>query len=176
MSQSSTLQTKCETCDSEFTPKRNTTGKYCSRSCSATASNSRVPRRIRTGPKDCAVCAKPVQAGRTHCSADCRGKAKILPWLKGEESGSYANGTLKKVIRYWLIEQAGNKCTECGWGKQNPILGHAILTVDHVDGNWQNNSVDNLKVLCYNCHTLTPTFGSLNWNNENKQGGRRIGT
>ena len=32
------------------------------------------------------------------------------------------------------------------------------------------NSIDNLEVLCYNCHTLTETFGSLNAKSAGRRG------
>lgn len=47
------------------------------------------------------------------------------------------------------------KCEECGiseWmGKPAP------LELDHIDGNHYNNELVNLKILCPNCHALTPT-------------------
>ena len=80
----------------------------------------------------------------------------------GEVDGGDKSGELRKTFRKCLLNVANNECTECGWGVPNPVTGEVILTIDHIDGNWKNNAIENLKVLCYNCHTLTPTFGSLN--------------
>ena len=82
----------------------------------------------------------------------------------GEESGSDKDGILRRCFRNYLIEEANHRCTKCSWGEPNPIIGVPILTVDHIDGDWKNNSYGNHVVLCYNCHTLTYTFEALNKN------------
>ena len=107
---------------------------------------------------------------KKYCSRECMGAGhskertseKLLLWLEQGASASNNDGVLAKWARRYLIEEAGERCTRCGWGEVSPSLGYPILTIDHVDGNWRNNVRDNLVVLCYNCHTLTPTFGSQN--------------
>lgn len=39
------------------------------------------------------------------------------------------------------------------------------LEVDHIDGNHENNKLTNLKLLCCNCHALTPTYRIKNKGN-----------
>jgi predicted HNH restriction endonuclease len=77
------------------------------------------------------------------------------------ESGN-SNG---KQIKRYLIEKHGDKCMECGWDKKNPTTGKCPIELEHVDGNSENNSLDNLKLLCPNCHALTPTYKALNKGN-----------
>lgn len=60
----------------------------------------------------------------------------------------------------FLIRERGHQCEECKiteWqGRPAPI------TLDHVDGNTDNNVKSNLKLLCPNCHAQTPTFCGKN--------------
>lgn len=48
-------------------------------------------------------------------------------------------------------------CAGCGIGPswQGDAL---VLTVDHIDGDWRNDVETNLRFLCPNCHSQTPTF------------------
>lgn len=55
-----------------------------------------------------------------------------------------------------LIHLRGRKCEKCGITEW---LGQPInLEVHHVNGDRTNNSFENLKLLCPNCHSYTSTF------------------
>lgn len=59
-----------------------------------------------------------------------------------------------------LIEIRGYRCEKC---LGNEWLGNPIpLQLDHVDGNTDNNFESNLRLLCPNCHTFTPTYCGRN--------------
>ena len=64
----------------------------------------------------------------------------------------------KKLLKENLIE---NKCAICGlteW-QNKPIT----LQLHHIDGNPNNNCLDNLQLLCPNCHSQTDNYcGSAN--------------
>jgi hypothetical protein len=46
-----------------------------------------------------------------------------------------------------------------------PTTGKVPLEVDHIDGNWNNHRPEYVRLLCPNCHALTPTFKGLNRGN-----------
>lgn len=148
------------------------TERFCSQSCSAAYNNARRKKK----KKDlCVKCGKAVnRGGSKYCSSTCsavdRSEALVKRWLNGEyDLAISSTGNIKPVIRRYLIAQAGNKCSKCGWNKLNPVTKKIPLTVDHTDGNLKNAHPKNLKVLCPNCHSLTPTYGHLN-----KGNGRRL--
>lgn len=64
---------------------------------------------------------------------------------------------LKKMVEYNLKEY---KCEKCGISKWN---GKDItLELHHKDGNHSNNHIDNLQILCPNCHSQTNNFRAKN--------------
>lgn len=87
-------------------------------------------------------------------------------WLKGDWNGTTRSGKfLSKIIRDYLLEKNSFACERCGWDKINPITNKSTLQIHHKDGNYKNNSKENLEVLCPNCHSLTETFGAINKGN-----------
>lgn len=125
---------------------------------------------VSTDKRECSIC-KEVPLKHINLCVVCNDhrKAELIlekaaKWKLGDidvattRSGSVLSGW----ARDYLIAEAGNECSLCGWSECNPVLGRPILTIEHIDGDWSNNSYSNLKVLCYNCHTLTSTFGALN--------------
>lgn len=59
-----------------------------------------------------------------------------------------------------LIKLRGRKCECCGLEEW---MGQPInLEVHHIDGDRSNNELDNLQLLCPNCHSYTPNFRKKN--------------
>jgi hypothetical protein len=59
-------------------------------------------------------------------------------------------------IRKKIYSEQNGKCDCCGiseW-QEKPI----VLELDHIDGDNKNNKRENLRMLCPNCHSQTPTW------------------
>lgn len=61
-----------------------------------------------------------------------------------------------------LVFIRGHRCEKCG---ETQWMGSPIpLEVHHEDGDALNNAMDNLKILCPNCHALTDNYRGKNIN------------
>lgn len=62
-----------------------------------------------------------------------------------------------KLIRDGIKEHKCEICNLEDW------MGQPIpIELDHIDGDHYNNSLDNLRILCPNCHAQTPTNSGRN--------------
>lgn len=101
-------------------------------------------------------CYNPNQGGRgTHKKSS-----------KGYDLQDILNGKYPEYqsykLRYKLIESGlkQNKCECCGISEWN---GKSInMELHHIDGNSFNQSLDNLQMLCPNCHSQTDNFRAKN--------------
>lgn len=62
------------------------------------------------------------------------------------------------------VQRLGVLKYQCVWCKnEGEWLGEPMsLVIDHINGINNDNRVDNLRYLCYNCHSITPTFAGRN--------------
>jgi len=83
------------------------------------------------------------------------GKGKLpLQEILGGKHPQYQSYKLKnRLVAEGVLDY---KCSECGISEwQGSRLS---LELDHVDGNSTNHSLNNLRLLCPNCHSQTETF------------------
>lgn len=140
----------CKHCNIKLSYK-NKNNTFCSRSCSAKFNNKfrKVDKKLK-----CFHCNKNLNGlQKKFCSKKCFGLYKREENFKKNANGE---GTHPKTIRLYMIKVFGYQCQQCKntkWRNQ-PIP----LDLDHIDGNSYNNNIDNLRLLCLNCHGLTPTY------------------
>ncbi len=147
---------KCENCYKEFKCLVSDNRKFCSRKCSALSINkSRVKWILK-----CVVCNSDItgKGNVKYCSKNC----DILHKEELRSSIIMNGGGSSRSIKKYLIKTHGDKCMECGWCQVNQTTGKIPIEIEHIDGNSDNNDLSNLKLLCPNCHSLTPTYKSLN--------------
>lgn len=171
---------KCACCGNNFKSLKSHEQIYCSRSCSAIINNQKFFKRKKINFVDdsgnfdklkydaynenkpkCLVCGKTTKD--KFCSKKCESEYKREEIFKNIENGdlSYTHRQYKK----YMINKFGEKCMECGWEERNPVTKNVPIELEHIDGNSDNNSLENLKLLCPNCHSLTPTYKALNVGN-----------
>lgn len=152
----------CLNCDKEIPNSK----KFCSQSCSTTYNNKlriKKPSRLRY-QITCINCGKNGKSvGRVFCSKNCyreNNKNKLINKIESGDTTLYFTAYKK-----YLIYKYGNKCMDCGWSKVNTTTGKVPIELEHIDGDSTNNKLENLKLLCPNCHSLTPTYKALNKGN-----------
>lgn len=99
------------------------------------------------------------------CQADYQYRMYISKWLGGEINGGTAAGIVSSHVKRYLREINNNRCQICSWSEVNPYTGIIPLEADHIDGDHNNNRIENLRLICPNCHALTSTYRALNRGN-----------
>ena len=70
--------------------------------------------------------------------------------------GSHDDRIKKRI----LLEERGHQCEVC---RSSEWCGQPIpIEIDHIDGNPENKSKSNYRLICPNCHAQTPTYRGRN--------------
>ena len=131
----------CLYCNKEFEviANRGTTAKYCSNPCKGKAYNNRSG----TITTNCGNCGIEIRTSpsrkRIFCSNKCRGVGHRVETFK-------TNGGVRKALKARGLIVS---CQKCGYSEHPEILG-----VHHKNKNRHDNRMENLIVLCPNCHSL----------------------
>ena len=161
----------CQVCETEFYVKPGYVSsekrKCCSKACSYEL------RRLQSGnvKKKCLNCENVVTSYKgKYCSNKCQKEFewKELKALIVEDTNNDLGVCLQQknaCYKKFLIEQKTASCEECGWNKRNTFTNTTPIELEHIDGDCTNNKLSNLKLLCPNCHSLTPTYKGANKGN-----------
>jgi hypothetical protein len=97
--------------------------------------------------KPCIVCGAPILAGanKKTCSRACANRHRAGIEYKMHQPKSKVK--YYKALKSRLLKARGNMCEICGYAR------FEILEVHHKDRDRINNSLDNLELICPNCHS-----------------------
>ena len=106
-----------------------------------------------------------------YCDNACQGAyqtaQKVSLWLSGIEKGwSGKTRQLCQYVKKYLKETRGTECSMCGWDGVHPADGASLTEIDHIDGDAENCTPENLRIICPNCHSMTDTFRARNKNSK----------
>ena len=142
---------QCLYCNKDLSYKKRN-NKYCNHSCAASKTNQET---TKNKQYNCKWCNSLLKTNKKYCNRQCQTEYRYSKIDNGEIE-LLTNNTARK----YLVNRRGHFCEICGiktW-LDKPIL----LIVDHIDGNSQNNQVDNLRLICSNCDATLPTYKSKN--------------
>jgi predicted nucleic acid-binding Zn ribbon protein len=169
--------TRCKECNNSI-PYEKRANKFCSKSCAATFNNKGIDRHKKhrkkfkiEGKKKvsikknkihklCIACGNELAFNNKFCNLKCRNNYQHFIIGQQLTKDSQLKG---KQIRTWLLQEKDYKCEVCNLSEwQNKPIP---IEVDHVDGDYTNNLLSNLRFVCLNCHGQTSTYRAKNKGN-----------
>ena len=148
----------CDYCNVEFLKatvflnrdSRKGSNNYCSRECVHNSRRTQIDveccickKRFQTKPSR----AKKSKSGLLFCSVECKNKGQRIENCPDEMRPShYTNGVSSYRERAFRNNKC--ECSECGFDIKE------VLEVHHIDGDRDNNSVENLAILCPTHHKM----------------------
>ncbi len=134
--------TKCLVCGINiyrrpFQIEKNKGRFFCSLSCHGVHSRNETP---------CRICGKMIMAGlnKKTCNRACANKYRA--GIKYKIGRPRDKAKTFRVLKLRLLEERGKNCERCGYNK------YEILQIHHKNRNKKDNRIDNLEIICPNCH------------------------
>lgn len=110
----------------------------------------------------CLSCKKEIRYKGKYCNPQCKAKHKQQ---KAEELFEITKIVPKNLLRRfktYLLKKYGDKCSICGTTEWN---GKPLVKIlDHIDGDHDNESIENFRLICSNCDSQLDTYKAKNKN------------
>ena len=152
-----------------FEKKRN---KYCGPVCVKATEAERSRRNIEKSPMGsarkgtgrsngpCLECGKDRGRNKKYCSQRCAYAGLRRFSMQRIKNAGFVRDTNRPAGKRYLVKVRGHRCEICGlteWqGQPCPLI------LDHIDGDYKNGYLENLRLVCPNCDARLPTFKSKN--------------
>lgn len=82
-----------------------------------------------------------------------KGKYALQDILEGKYPDYSVHHLKKRIINNQdKLEGFPHECHSCGYNEKRLTDGVIPLILDHMDDDWTNHKLENLKFLCYNCY------------------------
>jgi hypothetical protein len=154
-----TIKKSCLNCytqfDAEIKELNRGNAKFCNRKCSFEWRKKNP--KIQKPNCVCAICDKDFyrsaskiaasKSGFVFCSRNCKDIAQRIGGIKEIHPPHYTDN--RKDYRKTAKEHLEQICSHCGYDKHPEVL-----QVHHKDRNRENNSIENLEIVCPTCHEV----------------------
>lgn len=169
---------KCKQCHGDL--KGQDQRLFCTKSCAATHNNTK--RLFRgSGLANCANCGISMRGrkGKRFCGTLCQkgfDKELAITQMMITKICHEPGSVNLRSAKLRLISLRGHRCEICGieeWNGQP-----APLVFDHIDGNAENGSLNNCRLVCGNCDMQLDTYKAKNkgngrhWRNQRRAEGK----
>jgi len=154
----------CKNCEKEFFEKYSkwSNGDFCSKSCAKTRKHT-LEQNLKVSHKMLGhhynkgqiPWNKGIKVGSRSNNYRCGRKIDLKEILEGKQP-QYVTTTLRD--RLFLEGIFEDKCCKCGWSQKRKYYKFSTCHLHHKNGIDNDHKLENLEILCPNCHSLTDSY------------------